>query len=95
MADKLRVGVVGAGRWSRSAHLPGFQRSPHSDLVAICDLNEDMAKEAASQFNIESVYTDFEAMLARDDIDVIDICTIEGSIKISVCGNRSRQTCLM
>ena len=78
MADKLRVGVVGAGRWSRSAHLPGFQRSPHSDLVAICDLNEDMAKEAASQFNIESVYTDFEEMIARDDIDVIDICTRGG-----------------
>ena len=78
MADKLRVGVVGAGRWSRSAHLPGFQRSPHSDLVAICDLNEDMAKDAASQFNIESVYTDFDEMLARDDIDVIDICTRGG-----------------
>lgn len=78
MTDKLRVGVVGAGRWSRSAHLPGFQRSPHSDLVAICDLNEDMAKGAASQFNIENIYTNFEEMLARDDIDVIDICTRGG-----------------
>lgn len=78
MADKLRVGVIGAGRWSRSAHLPGFQRSPHSELVAICDLNEDMAKDAANQFNIENVYTDYQEMLARDDIDVIDVCTRGG-----------------
>lgn len=78
MPDKLRVGVIGAGRWSRSAHLPGFTRSPHSDIVAICDMNEDMAKSAASEFGIESVYTDYEEMLARDDIDVIDVCTRGG-----------------
>ena len=78
MPDKLRVGVIGAGRWSKSAHLPGFQRSPLCDLVAICDLNEDMAKDAAARFNIERVYTDYEKMLSRDDIDVIDVCTRGG-----------------
>ena len=48
MPDKLRVGVIGAGRWSKRAHLPGFARSPHCDVVAICDLNEDMARDAAA-----------------------------------------------
>lgn len=78
MADKLRVGIVGAGRWSKSAHIPGFMRSPHSDIVAICDMNEDLAKDAAQKFGIESVYTDYEKMLQRDDIDVIDVCTRGG-----------------
>ena len=78
MPDKLRVGVIGAGRWANSAHLPGFVRSPLCDLVAICDLNEDMAKDAADRFNIENVYTDYEKMLSRDDIDVIDVCTRGG-----------------
>lgn len=78
MADKLRVGVIGAGRWARSAHLPGYIRSPHCDIVAICDLDEDMAKSAAGQFNIEATYTDFEKMLAREDIDIIDVCTRGG-----------------
>ncbi len=78
MPEKLRVGVIGAGRWSKSAHLPAFQRSPHCDVLAICDLNEDMAKDAAARFNIESVYTDYEKMLARADIDVIDVCTRGG-----------------
>lgn len=78
MADKLRVGVIGAGRWARSAHLPGFLRSPHCDLVAICDLDEALAKSAAEQFGIEAVYTDYEKLLARSDIDVIDVCTRGG-----------------
>ena len=75
MADKLRVGVIGAGRWAASAHLPGFVRSPLCDVVAICDRNEDLAKQRAQQFGIESVYTDAEQMIARGDIDVIDVCT--------------------
>ncbi len=78
MPDKLRVGIIGAGRWARSAHLPGYQRSPHCDVVAICDLDQDLAKATAAQFNIETVYTDYEKMLARTDIDVIDVCTRGG-----------------
>ncbi len=78
MPDKLRVGVIGAGRWSKSAHLPGFQRSPLCDVVAICDLNQDMAKDAAARFGIEDVYSDYEKLLAREDIDVIDVCTRGG-----------------
>jgi predicted dehydrogenase len=75
MPDKLRVGVIGAGRWAASAHLPGFARSPLSEVVAICDLNGDLAEKRAREFNIPDVYTDFEAILTREDIDVIDICT--------------------
>jgi predicted dehydrogenase len=75
MTEKLRVGVIGAGRWAASAHLPGFARSPLSEVVAICDLNEDLAKQRAKEFNIPHVYTHYEDMLAREDIDVIDVCT--------------------
>ncbi len=75
MPDKLRVGVIGAGQWSNRAHLPGFARSPLCELVALCDLNRDLATQSAEAFNIPHVYADYEALLAREDIDVIDICT--------------------
>ncbi len=75
MAEELRVGIVGAGRWAASAHLPGYARSPHSKVVAICDLNEDLAKQRAGEFGIPDVYTKYEEMFGRDDIDVIDVCT--------------------
>lgn len=75
MPERLAVGVIGAGRWSRTAHLPGFQRSPLCDLVAICDLDRDRAAAAARDFGASDVETDFERILARDDIDVVDVVT--------------------
>ena len=78
MMDKLRVGVIGAGRWAHRAHLPGFKRSPLSDVVAICDLNGELAGRRAEEFGIPDVYTDVQEMIGRNDIDVIDICTRGG-----------------
>jgi predicted dehydrogenase len=75
VTDRLRVGVIGAGRWSRTAHLPGFHRSPLAELVAICDLDSELADARAAEFGIPDVYTDAEGMLERDDIDVVDIVT--------------------
>jgi len=75
MREKLRVGVIGAGRWAASAHLPGFHRSPLSELVAICDLDREMAEARAAEFGIPDVETDFEKVLSRNDIDVVDVVT--------------------
>src|SRR5436190_4473486 len=75
MAEKLRVGVIGAGRWAASAHLPGWTRSPLCDVVMICDLDRDLAEQRAKQFNLPEVVNDYQKILARPDIDVVDIVT--------------------
>jgi predicted dehydrogenase len=75
MADRLRVAVIGAGRWSRTAHLPGFHRSPLCDVVTICDLDRALARDRATEFGIPDVETDVDKVLARTDIDVVDIVT--------------------
>lgn len=75
MTDKLRVAVIGAGRWSAEAHLPGWQRSPLCDLVVVCDLDEDLAKSRACEFGAGETETDYQKILARPDIDVVDIVT--------------------
>jgi predicted dehydrogenase len=75
MSDKLRVGVIGAGRWSASAHLPGFTRSPLSEVVVICDVHRDLAGARAKEFGIPEVVTDYEKILQRSDIDVVDVVT--------------------
>ena len=75
MADKLRVAVIGAGRWAASAHLPGFVGSPLSDVVMICDVDRELAEARAREFDIPEVVTDVEKVLSRRDIDVIDVVT--------------------
>ncbi|MCG6958225.1 MAG: Gfo/Idh/MocA family oxidoreductase [Gemmatimonadetes bacterium] len=75
MTERLRVAVIGAGRWSRTAHLPGFQRSPLCDLAVVCDLDEDLARHRAAEFGASETETDAERVLDRNDIDVVDIVT--------------------
>src|SRR5437762_674238 len=75
MAAKLRVGVLGAGNWARSAHLPGFKRDPRWEVVAICDPRRELAEAHAREFDIPEVTTDWQTLVARPDLDVIDVVT--------------------
>ena len=60
MSNKLRVAVIGAGRWSAEAHLPGWQRSPLCELVTICDLDRELAEQRAGEFGAEDITTDYK-----------------------------------
>src|ERR1700710_1740722 len=77
MADSriVRVGVLGAGAWARSAHLPGYRRDPRCRVVAIADTEIDRARAAAQEFDIPTVTADAHELLDRADIDLVDVCT--------------------
>jgi predicted dehydrogenase len=72
---KVRVGVLGAGAWADFAHLPGFRRDPRCELVAIADPVAERAKALAEKFEIPDWYDSHESLIARDDIDLVDVCT--------------------
>lgn len=72
---KVRVGVLGAGAWARFAHLPGYKRDPRCELVAIADPVVERAREFAQEFGIPHVYDTHEELIARADIDLVDVCT--------------------
>src|SRR6266550_3184953 len=75
VTDKLRVGVIGTGRWAGMAHIPGWKRSPLVDLVVVCDVDREKAEARAKEFDVPSVETDYQKVLSRNDIDVVDIVT--------------------
>ena len=72
---KLRVGVIGAGWWAEMAHLPGWTRDPRCEVVAVCDLNLDRAKELQEKFSLSAATEDYRELLIGDTVDVIDITT--------------------
>jgi len=74
-ARPLRVGVLGAGAWAAFAHLPGFHRDSRCQVVAIADPQLDLARTAADRFGIPTVAADHRAVVERDDIDLVDVCT--------------------
>lgn len=73
--SKLRVAVLGAGAWANFAHIPGWQRDPRCELVAICDPVGDRARDFAAKFGVARSSTDWQEIVGDPTIDVIDVCT--------------------
>jgi predicted dehydrogenase len=69
------VGVLGAGRWACSAHIPGWLRDPRCEVVTVCDVAPGLAQDAARQFDIPDASDDWQAVVSRPDLDVIDVVT--------------------
>ena len=76
MSNRLQVGIVGCGAVAVKRHIPGFIRLK-GDVVlrAVCDRNEDLAKETAKKFNIPKTYQSLSQMLSGENLDIVDICT--------------------
>ncbi|HXI28374.1 MAG TPA: Gfo/Idh/MocA family oxidoreductase [Vicinamibacterales bacterium] len=74
-SSTVRVGVLGAGTWARAAHLPGYRRDSRCQVVAVCDVEIDRARDAAREFDIPTATDNPREILQRDDIDLVDVCT--------------------
>jgi predicted dehydrogenase len=69
----LRTAVVGGGTVS-GKHLAALDDNPRTDLVAICDLDEETADRIAADWSIDAYY-DTEKLLDEGDLDWLHICT--------------------
>ncbi len=77
MRDKLRVGFVGAGAIARGSHMPGWLRLEDCEIVALCDVSEkaNAASAEVAKVGKQHLYSDYEKMLAAEDLDIVDVCT--------------------
>ncbi|MHB9024710.1 MAG: Gfo/Idh/MocA family protein [Armatimonadota bacterium] len=73
MTAEIRVGMIGVGQIGKS-HIQRYKTVPGARLVAVADVNEAEAQRVAAEYGIPEVYTDFRALLARKDIDSVDVC---------------------
>lgn len=84
---KLKVGIIGVGMAFERLHYPAYQKmADRYEIVALCDLDRKKSTKWAERLklNSESVYTEIEEILAREDIDVIDIMVpIELNYKVT------------
>jgi predicted dehydrogenase len=72
---KVRVGLVGCG-FAAELHMHGYERVYGVDAqVTAVAARSDQVVEFANKHRIRTTYRDFSALVADDDIDVVDICT--------------------
>ena len=81
MKKQLRIGLIGYGFMGR-AHSNAFAKVNHFFdldhqvvLKTVCARDEAKVKAFADRWGYESIETDWRKLIARDDIDVIDIAT--------------------
>jgi predicted dehydrogenase len=73
--SKYGVGIVGAG-YVAGEHIRAFTANPSTHIAALCSRTRENAKAKALQYGLKcDVTTDYERMLAREDIDIICIAT--------------------
>ncbi len=70
----IRVGLVGLGL-AAQAHIKAYASHPGAQLAALCDLDRERAERMARKHRVPHVHTDYEQMLRRGDIDMVDITT--------------------
>ena len=68
----VRFGLIGFGAWG-NCHSQAIKSTPDAELVAIAAKSAPTCDSARQAFPDATVYSDYRELLARDDIEVVDI----------------------
>jgi predicted dehydrogenase len=72
--ERVRLGVVGAGNIA-VMNVRGYLEDPRCNVVAVCDTDEAIGRQAAKDWGGATYYADLTRMLADDSIDAVEILT--------------------
>jgi predicted dehydrogenase len=71
--EQIRIGIIGAGQIGKQ-HLAAWQEIPAARVTALCDADAAELARVAAGSGITATTTDFRALIARDDLDAVDVC---------------------
>lgn len=72
--NPIGYAIIGIGTWG-TLHLKVLSGDPRVNIVAVCDVNEETAKEAAADYNIPNYYTSYQEMLENPEIEAVSVTT--------------------
>ena len=76
MAEKFRFGIIGCGVIG-PVHAAAINSLPDAQLVAVADTYVESAQKLAAAYGAMP-YSDSAEMLAREQLDVVTVCTPSG-----------------
>jgi predicted dehydrogenase len=74
MSETLKVAVIGVGGIAR-VHMPGWELSEHTEVVAGCDVSADALRVWGETHGIDNLTTEPADLFDDPEIDIVDICT--------------------
>lgn len=70
---RINVAIVGVGSHAYRNVLPALHFMPVR-LVAICDVNEELARKTAEEYGVTRVYTSTTEMYKQESLDAVFLC---------------------
>lgn len=87
---KVRLGLIGCGRISKN-HFEAVSQIPGAEFIAVADILPEKLKHVTDTYGIKNVYTDYNEMLDKEELDAVSICTPSGlhpRMGIDVAGHK-------
>ncbi len=72
---KIKWGIIGSGGIAQRRTIPGLLQAPNAQLVAVMDVNRELAEHVRNKFDVDYAYDRVEDILANDEIDAVYIAT--------------------
>jgi predicted dehydrogenase len=72
---KVRIGIIGAGWWATSAHIPAIKSHPDAELVAVQSREKAKAEKIARDFGAKYACTSLEEILALKELDAVIVAS--------------------
>ena len=64
---KWKVALIGCGSIADNTYLPRIKDIPEAEMVAVCDIIPERAKDYAEKFNVPAWYTSIDELLEMCD----------------------------
>jgi predicted dehydrogenase len=72
---KLRIAIIGTGKFAEVCHIPGIRSHPNAEVSAIYGRDKEKAKKLADKFGILHSTDDLESLCADPNIDAVTIAS--------------------
>jgi len=71
----FKIGIIGTGGISNS-HVRGYHGNAQlAEVVAVADIVEERARDAAARWGVSKWFTDYRKILDMPEVDAVSVCT--------------------
>lgn len=74
-SETVRVGIIGAGRNTKSRHIPGLQAIENVEIIGVCNRSQESSQRVADEFGIPKIYNHWQDAIDDNETNAIVIGT--------------------
>jgi predicted dehydrogenase len=74
MMNQINLVIVGCG-YVAEGHLTAWKKIPEATILAVVDLNQELAKQTAQRWGIRNYYSTLKEAMANNQVNLVDIAT--------------------